>query len=129
VGQELITPTRIYTDTVQGLLKDLPIHGLAHITGGGLVDNIVRIIPQGFSVQIRKGSWEVPPVFRFLKQAGNISAEEMLRTFNNGIGMVAVVPENAASEVIERLAAMNEKAFLIGEILDRGSAGERLVWA
>ena len=116
VGQELITPTRIYTDTVQGLLKDLPIHGLAHITGGGLVDNIVRIIPQGFSVQIRKGSWEVPPVFSFLKQAGNISAEEMLRTFNNGIGMVAVVPENAASEVIERLAAMNEKAFLIGEI-------------
>jgi phosphoribosylformylglycinamidine cyclo-ligase len=129
VGQELITPTRIYTDTVQGLLKDLPIHGLAHITGGGLVDNIVRIIPQGFSVQIRKGSWEVPPVFSFLQQAGNISAEEMLRTFNNGIGMVAVVPENAASEVIERLAAMNEKAFLIGEILDRGLAGERLVWA
>jgi len=129
VGQELITPTRIYTDTVLGLLKDLPIHGLAHITGGGLVDNIVRIIPQGFSVQIRKGSWDVPPVFSFLKQAGNISAEEMLRTFNNGIGMVAVVPENVASEVIERLAAMNEKAFLIGEILDRGSAEERLVWA
>jgi len=129
LGQELITPTRIYTDTVQGLLKDLPIHGLAHITGGGLADNIVRIIPQAFSVQIRKGSWEVPPVFSFLKQAGNIPDEEMLRTFNNGIGMVAVVPENAASEVIERLAAMNEKAFLIGEILDRGSAGERLVWA
>ena len=129
LGQELITPTRIYTDTVQGLLKDLPIHGLAHITGGGLVDNIVRIIPQGFSVQIRKGSWEVPPVFSFLKQAGNITDEEMLRTFNNGIGMVAVVPENVASEVIERLAAMNEKAFLIGDILDRGAAGERLVWA
>jgi len=68
-------------------------------------------------------------VFRFLKQAGNITDEEMLRTFNNGIGMVAVVPENVASEVIERLAAMNEKAFLIGDILDRGAAGERLVWA
>jgi phosphoribosylformylglycinamidine cyclo-ligase len=129
LGQELITPTRIYTDTVQGLLKDLPIHGLAHITGGGLVDNIVRIIPKSFSVQIRKDSWEVPPVFSFLKQAGNICDEEMLRTFNNGIGMVAVVPENAASEVIERLAGMNEKAFLIGEILDRGAGGERLVWA
>jgi phosphoribosylformylglycinamidine cyclo-ligase len=114
LGQELITPTRIYTDTVQGLLKDLPIHGLAHITGGGLVDNIVRIIPPGFSVRIRKDSWEVPPVFSFLKQAGNIPDEEMLRTFNNGIGMVAVVPENAASEVLERLAAMNEKAFLRG---------------
>ena len=68
-------------------------------------------------------------MFRFLKQAGNIPNEEMLRTFNNGIGMVAVVPENAAAEVIERLAGMNEKAFLIGEILDRGAAGERLVWA
>src|SRR5512137_2428002 len=66
LGEELITPTRIYTDTVQGLLKELPIHGLAHITGGGIVDNIVRIIPQAFSILVRKGSWKVPPVFSFL---------------------------------------------------------------
>jgi phosphoribosylformylglycinamidine cyclo-ligase len=102
---------------------------LAHITGGGLVDNIVRIIPQGFSVRIRKGSWDTPPIFRFLQLAGGIPEAEMLRTFNNGIGMVAVVPENAAPEVLERLGAMNEKAFVIGEIIERRDADERLVWA
>jgi phosphoribosylformylglycinamidine cyclo-ligase len=128
LGEELIAPTRIYTDTVQGLLRDLPIHGLAHITGGGIVDNIVRIIPQAFSVLIRKDSWKIPPIFGFLQQAGNVSELEMLRTFNNGIGMVAVVPESSAPEVIERLTAMNEPAFLIGEIIERREAGERLVW-
>jgi phosphoribosylformylglycinamidine cyclo-ligase len=128
LGEELIAPTRIYADTIQGLLRDQPIHGLAHITGGGMVDNIVRIIPQSFSVLIRKGSWEVPPIFSFLQQAGSVPEPEMLRTFNNGIGMVAVVPESAAPEVIERLNAMNEPAFLIGEIIERKEAGERLVW-
>jgi phosphoribosylformylglycinamidine cyclo-ligase len=128
LGEELISPTRIYTDTIQGLLRDLPIHGLAHITGGGIVDNIVRIIPQAFSVLIRRGSWKVPPIFAFLQQAGNVSELEMLRTFNNGIGMVAVVPESAAPEVLERLTAMNEPAFLIGEIIERREGGERLLW-
>jgi phosphoribosylformylglycinamidine cyclo-ligase len=128
LGEELIIPTRIYADTIQGLLRDLPIHGLAHITGGGMVDNIVRIIPQAFSVLIRKGSWKKPPIFDFLQQAGNVSEPEMLRTFNNGIGMVAVVPERSAPEVIERLTAMNEPAFLIGEIVERREGGERLIW-
>jgi phosphoribosylformylglycinamidine cyclo-ligase len=129
LGEELLTPTRIYTDLVQGLLKELPIHGLAHITGGGIVDNIVRIIPQGLRLLIRRGSWEVPPVFTFLQQAGHIPEAEMLRTFNTGIGMVAVVPEAAATEVLERLAATKEKAFLIGEVLDHGESGERILWA
>jgi len=100
LGEELITPTRIYTDTVQGLLKELPIHGLAHITGGGIVDNIVRIIPQAFSILIRKGSWKVPPVFSFLQAAGQVPEADMLRTFNNGIGLVAVVPQQAAAEIL-----------------------------
>ena len=128
LGEELIAPTRIYADTVHGLLRDLPIHGLAHITGGGIVDNVVRIIPQAFSVLIRKGSWKIPPIFSFLQQAGSVSESEMLRTFNNGIGLIAVVPESTAPEVIERLTAMNEPAFLIGEIIERREAGERLVW-
>jgi phosphoribosylformylglycinamidine cyclo-ligase len=128
LGEELIIPTRIYTDTVQGLLRDLPIHGLAHVTGGGMVDNIVRIIPQAFSVLIRKDSWKIPPIFSFLQQAGNVSDLEMLRTFNNGIGMIAVVPESVAPEVIERLTAMNEPAFLIGEIIERREGSERLAW-
>jgi len=129
LGEELITPTRIYTDIVQRLLKELPIHGLAHITGGGLTDNVVRIVPQAFSVLIRKGSWKVPPIFSFLQGAGHVPETDMLRTFNNGIGMVAVVPQNAAVEILERLAGMNEQAFLIGEIIERKDGADRLVWA
>jgi len=129
LGEELITPTRIYTDTVQGLLKELPIHGLAHITGGGIVDNIVRIIPQAFSVLIRRGSWKVPPVFSFLQAAGKVPEADMLRTFNNGIGLVAVVPQQAASEVLDRLGAMKEQAWLLGEIIECKDPARRLVWA
>jgi phosphoribosylformylglycinamidine cyclo-ligase len=128
LGEELITPTRIYTETVQALLKDLPVHGLAHITGGGIVDNIVRVVPQGLGLLIRKGSWDIPPVFTFLQNAGRVPEIEMLRTFNTGIGMVALVPPTAVSEVLERLAGMHEKAFVIGEVVERKDGADRLVW-
>jgi phosphoribosylformylglycinamidine cyclo-ligase len=128
LGEELITPTRIYTETVQALMKDLPVHGLAHITGGGLVDNVVRVVPQGLGLLIRKGSWDAPPVFTFLRDAGRVPEIEMLRTFNTGIGMVAVVPKAAVSDVLDRLAGMNEKAFVIGEVVERRDGAERLVW-
>jgi phosphoribosylformylglycinamidine cyclo-ligase len=128
LGEELITPTRIYTETVQALLKDLPVHGLAHITGGGLVDNVVRVVPQGLGLVIRKGSWDIPPVFAFLRDAGRVSEIEMLRTFNTGIGMVAIVPKPAVSDVLDRLAGMHEKAFVIGEVVERRDGAERLVW-
>ena len=128
LGQELLAPTRIYTDPILSLIKDLPIHGLAHITGGGIVDNILRIIPQACNIMIRKGSWDVPPIFSFLQEAGNISELEMMRTFNNGIGMVIVVPDNASEDLQQRLAAMNEKAFLIGEVLDCRDPSNRIIW-
>jgi phosphoribosylformylglycinamidine cyclo-ligase len=129
LGEELITPTRIYTDTVQALLKDLPVHGLAHITGGGLVDNVVRVVPQGLGLLIRRGSWEIPPVFTFLRDAGRVPEIEMLRTFNTGVGMVALVPQAAVSEVLERLAGMHETAFVIGEVVERRDGADRLTWA
>ena len=129
LGEELITPTRIYTDTVQALLKDLPVHGLAHITGGGLVDNVVRVVPQGLGLVIRKGSWDIPPVFAFLRDAGRVSEIEMLRTFNTGIGMVAIVPKPAVSDVLDRLAGMHENAFVIGEVVERRDGADRLTWA
>jgi phosphoribosylformylglycinamidine cyclo-ligase len=128
LGEELITPTRIYTDTVQALLKDSAVHGLAHITGGGIVDNIVRVVPQGLGLVIRKGSWDIPPVFAFLQAAGRVSEIEMLRTFNTGIGMVALVPQAAVTDVLERLAGMHEKAFVIGEVIERKDGADRLVW-
>jgi len=128
VGEELLTPTKIYAATIKGLLKDLPIHGIAHITGGGIPDNIIRIVPQACSILIREGSWEIPPIFSYLQQAGNISAREMSRTFNMGIGMILVVPEYAVLDVMQRIEAMNERAFVVGEILDCREAGMRLVW-
>jgi phosphoribosylformylglycinamidine cyclo-ligase len=80
LGEELLTPTHIYTEPIFGLIKDQPIHGLAHITGGGIVDNILRIIPKACNIMIRNGSWEVPPIFSFLQAAGKISDSEMMRT-------------------------------------------------
>jgi phosphoribosylformylglycinamidine cyclo-ligase len=128
LGEELLTPTRIYTKPILNLIKDLPIHGLAHITGGGIVDNILRIIPKACNIMIRKDSWEVPPIFPFLQAAGKISEPEMMRTFNNGIGMVIVVPDHTAEDLLQRLTAMNEKAFLIGEVQDCREPDNRIIW-
>jgi phosphoribosylformylglycinamidine cyclo-ligase len=116
LGEELITPTRIYSETIQSLIRDLPIKGLAHITGGGIMDNIVRIIPRACGIAIKKGSWDIPPIFPFLQAAGNVEEKEMMRTFNNGIGLVAVVPEKNLQEVLNRLTGSGEKAWAIGEV-------------
>ena len=116
LGEELITPTRIYSETIQSLVRDLPIQGLAHITGGGIMDNIVRIIPRACGIAIKKGSWDIPPIFPLLQEAGNVDEREMMRTFNNGIGLVAVVPEEKVQEVLNRLTGSGEKAWAIGEV-------------
>jgi len=128
IGEELLTPTRIYAATVNGLLKDLPVHGIAHITGGGISDNLVRVVPQACSILIRKESWDVPPIFSFLQQAGNISEKEMARTFNMGLGMIVVVPDGAVLDVLQRIEAMNDRAFVIGEIRDCRETDKRLIW-
>jgi phosphoribosylformylglycinamidine cyclo-ligase len=129
LGEELLTPTRIYSESVRNLIRDIPVHGLAHITGGGIIDNLVRVIPDACNVVIHSKSWEIPPVFHFLKTAGNIPDEEMFRTFNNGIGMIAVVPEKAVDEVVLLLKAMDEKCYLIGEIVERKQNNPRIQWA
>ncbi len=128
LGEELLTPTRIYVESILSILKDMPVHGLAHITGGGIADNILRIVPKACNILIQTGIWDIPPVFHFLQQAGKISEQEMQRTFNNGIGMIAIVPPDAAADVLQRLKAMNEKAFLIGEILECKDSSERIIW-
>ena len=128
LGEELLKPTKIYAETILRLKRDLPILGLAHITGGGMVDNILRIIPKACRVVLQKEKWDPHPIFAFLQKAGNISDPEMMRTFNNGIGMVAVVPETAVQDVMERLNAMNENAFLIGEIVKRKGSQAQVIW-
>jgi phosphoribosylformylglycinamidine cyclo-ligase len=128
LGEELLTPTKIYVESILNLLKDMPVHGLAHITGGGIADNILRVVPKACNILVQTELWEVPPIFKFLQQAGKISDLEMRRTFNNGIGMVAIVPPNATADVLQRLDAMKEKAFLIGEILECRDSGNRIIW-
>jgi phosphoribosylformylglycinamidine cyclo-ligase len=128
IGEELLTPTRIYTQTVHSVIKCLPVLGLAHITGGGITDNIIRVIPEQCGIIMQKHSWDVPPVFTYLEQAGNISEREMMRTFNNGIGLIAVVHEKDAQEVLDRLIAMKEKAFIVGEIVECKEASDRVQW-
>ena len=116
LGEELITPTRIYSETILHLVRDLPIQGLAHITGGGIMGNIIRVIPQACGISIKRGSWDIPPIFPFLQAAGNVDEKEMMRTFNNGIGLVAVVPEKNTQDVINRLKGSGEKSWVIGEV-------------
>lgn len=129
LGEALLTPTRIYSETIHSVIKDLPIFGLAHITGGGIPGNIVRVIPESCNIVLEKNSWDVPPVFTYLKEAGNISEHEMMRTFNNGIGMVAVVREKSTQEILDRLTAMNENVFIIGKVVERKASTDRVQWA
>ncbi len=128
LGEELLTPTRIYSEIIQNLIRDIPINGVAHITGGGLVNNILRIIPSSCGVVLHKGSWDVPPVFRFLQEAGNIEEDEMMRVFNNGVGLVIIVPEKVVPDVLGRLRGMNENVYVIGEIVERKSSEIPILW-
>jgi len=116
LGEELLRPTKIYVKTVLNLVRDFNIGGIAHITGGGITGNLTRVIPKGCKAVIHRGTWEIPPIFPFLKEKGNISEEEMFRTFNNGMGMILIVKTKEAEDILGRLHSMGEKAFVIGEI-------------
>lgn len=116
VAEELLTPTRIYVKTVLNLRRDFRLNGIAHITGGGLLENVPRVLPNGCKAVIRRDSWQIPAIFQLLQGAGNIDETELFRTFNCGIGMVLAVPENEAEEILIRLSGLNEQAFIIGEV-------------
>lgn len=118
VGEEMLEPTRIYVKAVLPLLDRFEIRGLAHITGGGLTENIPRILPEGTEVNVHLGTWPVPPVFKLIQEIGEVAEEEMMRTFNMGIGLVAVVPENLAGAVMAHLEERGEKSYLIGEVVE-----------
>lgn len=124
LGEELLTPTRIYVKTILSLKEKYEIKGIAHITGGGFIENIPRIIPDGLSAIVHKGSWEVLPIFRLLQEMGDIPESDMYNTFNMGIGLVLVVSPEAADDVIRSAAELGERASVIGEI---GKGGERII--
>lgn len=116
LADALMAPTRIYVKPLLELIKQQPVHALAHITGGGLLENIPRVLPDNTKAIIDVTSWTLPPVFEWLQTAGNVAPLEMYRTFNCGVGMVVVVPCEAESAVVDALNAAGEQAFTIGEI-------------
>ncbi|OGL41559.1 MAG: phosphoribosylformylglycinamidine cyclo-ligase, partial [Candidatus Schekmanbacteria bacterium RBG_13_48_7] len=120
VFEELLTPHRCYVHPILSLRKKVTIKGLAHITGGGITDNLPRIMPAGMHAEIRMGSWPILPIFEFLRRIGNIREEEMLHTYNMGIGMVVVVPSNQTTQTIKLLESFGERAYFIGNIKEKG---------
>lgn len=120
IGEELLRPTRIYVGSVLTVLRNYTINGLIHNTGGGFVDNVPRILPSGCQAIINAGSWDIPPIFPFLQDKGGIPVEEMYRTFNMGIGMIALVPENEVEDILQQFTALGESPVVIGEIVAAG---------
>jgi len=115
----LMAPTRIYVRSVLGILQSIPLKGIAHITGGGLVENVPRVLPPGVRVVLQASSWALPPVFAWLQRAGNIAGSEMHRTFNCGIGMVLIVAAEHAGAALAGLRERGETAAVIGEVQAR----------
>ncbi|WP_292988272.1 phosphoribosylformylglycinamidine cyclo-ligase [Nitrosomonas sp.] len=117
----IMTPTRIYAKPLLTLMKQLPVKGLAHITGGGLVENLPRILPDHAAAVLHKKSWDIPPLFHWLQQQGNINDTEMFRVFNSGIGMVVVVAADQTNAAMDCLRKAGEAVWQIGEIKERAS--------
>jgi len=118
VGEELLKPTRIYVKTVLELMKGFDIKGIAHITGGGITENLPRVLSEGCQAKIKRESWDVLPVFKYIQKNGNIDDDEMHRDFNMGIGMILVVPDKEVDKIKAKAERLGEKVYLIGEITE-----------
>ena len=119
LADAVMAPTRIYVKPVLGLIAAMPVKGIAHVTGGGLVENVPRVLPDGCRAELRRDAWPMPPVFGWLQREGGIADAEMHRVFNCGIGLVVVVDAGRADEALERLRAAGETAHRIGEVVER----------
>lgn len=125
LGEILLEPTRIYVKSLLELLKAVPVHALAHITGGGVTENLPRVLPEGLSAEIELSSWEWPEIFQWLQQQGNIALADMLTTFNCGIGMIVCVAKEDVDKTTETLRQLGEQVFTVGEIVS--ASGESSV--
>lgn len=112
----VMAPTRIYVKPLLKLIQSLPVKGMAHITGGGLTENIPRVLPQGLTAELDKGSWQMPPLFKWLQAEGNVVEDEMYKTFNCGIGMAVIVAQENAEAARKLLEAEGEQVYAIGKI-------------
>jgi len=126
LSEALLAPTRIYVKPVLELLKNVQVDSLCHITGGGLLENLPRVLPEGTQATIQLDSWQQPAVFDWLQQQGNVEATEMYRTFNCGVGMVICVPQSDVAKALDILQNSGEEAFVIGQI-EPASGTEQVV--
>lgn len=126
LAKALMEPTRIYVKPLLKLFQKIDVHALSHITGGGLTENIPRVLPDSAKAVIDCNSWEMPPVFNWLQRNGNVESHEMMRTFNCGVGMVICVAEEDVDAAIALLNAEGESAFIVGEIADLGDGEEQV---
>lgn len=117
LGEELLTPTVIYTKAILKLVEKGLLKGAAHITGGGITENLPRILPKGVAAQVRRGQWDVPPIFNILQRMGEIDLEEMYTDFNMGVGMVLVIAAKDLRPTLSALKKLRQKAFMMGEII------------
>ncbi|MHC4139267.1 MAG: phosphoribosylformylglycinamidine cyclo-ligase, partial [Planctomycetota bacterium] len=121
IGDELLKPTKIYVKPIRALLRHYRfkkvVKGMAHITGGGLVENIPRVLPEGCSVRIKKGSWPVPAIFEVIQKRGKIEVDEMYNVLNMGIGMVLIVSKYYAPSIMKKLKQLKEDSFIIGKVM------------
>ena len=123
LGEVLLAPTRIYAKQILALAAECSIKGVAHITGGGLTENLPRVFPKGCRAKIQRGAWPVLPIFGVIQKAGHVDTEEMYRVFNMGIGLVLITAPEQADGVMARAAALGDRAYRIGE-MTAGSADE-----
>ena len=121
----LIEPTRIYVKSILSLANTLTVHAISHITGGGLLENIPRVLPDHLSAKLNSNSWSQPEIFKWLQKEGNIDSHEMYRVLNCGVGMVVIISKESSSQAIEHLSACGENAWLIGEVVH--SKGEQVI--
>ncbi len=129
LGELLLEPTRIYSPLVEQLGRTFALKGIAHITGGGLLENLPRILPAGVQARLDRATWQIPPLFRFLQQQGGIDDEEMLRVFNCGIGLVFAVAADAAEEIVAAIAGSGIGARILGTTRAREAGAPALVCA
>ena len=118
IGEELLTPTRLYPRICLPLIREFDIHGMVHITGGGFYENIPRALPEHMGAEVNGAAWTIPPVFRLLQEWGNVDWTEMYRTFNMGIGMVLIVSSDEADRITAQLNAQNETVYHIGHVTE-----------
>ncbi len=128
IAEMLMTPTRIYVKAILKLLQEVPVHALAHITGGGITENIPRSLPDNTQALLNKSHWQRPAIFQWLQEQGNIAEDEMLRTFNCGLGMVVIVPKDQQQAALDSLNASGEQAHVIGEVAHNDSTEPSVHW-